>query len=198
MGTRRVQLKAVATLPYILIGYKTPTLKTVDNIEDAYALTLLAGILDGGRSARLSKRLIREKEIAASVSAGYSLYGQHESLFMFEATPNEGHSVEALEQAIDEEIKVLQTDLVTPQELARVKAQVMAGEVYKLDSVQSQAYLIGVLESVGLGWETMQEYEANVKAVTAEQVRLVAQKYLIADTKTVAVLTPVSTELTNK
>jgi len=198
MGTRRVQLKAVATLPYILIGYKTPTLKTVDNSEDAYALTLLAGILDGGRSARLSKRLIREKEIAASVSAGYSLYGQHESLFMFEATPNEGHSVEALEQAIDEEIKVLQTDLVTPQELARVKAQVMAGEVYKLDSVQSQAYLIGVLESVGLGWETMQEYEANVKAVTAEQVRLVAQKYLIADTKTVAVLTPVSTELTNK
>ena len=197
MGTRRVQLKAVATLPYLLIGYKTPTLNTVDNIEEAYALTLLAGILDGGRSSRLSKQLIREQEIAASVGAGYSLYGQHESLFMFEGTPNEGHSVEALEQAIDEEIKALQTELVTAQELARVKAQVVAGEVYKLDSVQRQAYLIGVLESVGLGWQTMQAYEANIKAVTAEQVRSVAQKYLIADTKTVAVLTPVSTASTD-
>lgn len=197
MGTRRVQLKAVATLPYLLIGYKTPTLNTVDNIEEAYALTLLAGILDGGRSSRLSKQLIREQEIAASVGAGYSLYGQHESLFMFEGTPNEGHSVEALEQAIDEEIKALQTELVTAKELARVKAQVVAGEVYKLDSVQRQAYLIGVLESVGLGWQTMQAYEANIKAVTAEQVRSVAQKYLIADTKTVAVLTPVSTASTD-
>jgi len=192
-----VQLKTVATLPYLLIGYKTPTLNTIDNIEEAYALTLLAGILDGGRSSRLSKQLIREQEIAASVGAGYSLYGQHESLFMFEGTPNEGHSVEALEQAIDEEIKALQTELVTAQELARVKAQVVAGEVYKLDSVQRQAYLIGVLESVGLGWQTMQAYEANIKAVTAEQVRSVAQKYLIADTKTVAVLTPVSTASTD-
>ena len=196
-GTRRVQLKTVATLPYLLIGYKTPTLNTIDNIEEAYALTLLAGILDGGGSSRLSKQLIREQEIAASVGAGYSLYGQHESLFMFEGTPNEGHSVEALEQAIDEEIKALQTELVTAQELARVKAQVVAGEVYKLDSVQRQAYLIGVLESVGLGWQTMQAYEANIKAVTAEQVRSVAQKYLIADTKTVAVLTPVSTASTD-
>ena len=106
-------------------------------------------------------------------------------------------SAKELEQAIDEEIKALQTELVTAQELARVKAQVVAGEVYKLDSVQRQAYLIGVLESVGLGWQTMQAYEANIKAVTAEQVRSVAQKYLIPDTKTVAVLTPVSTPSTD-
>jgi zinc protease len=197
IGTRRVELKAVAKLPYVLIGYKVPTLKTIENDAEAYALYILAGILDGGRSSRLSKHLIREQEIAASAGAGYSLYAQHESLFMFEGTPNKGHSVEELEQAIDTEIKSLQTELVSPEELARVKAQVVAGEVYKLDSVQGQAYLIGTLESVGLGWQVMKDYEAKVKAVTVEQIRSAAQKYLIADTKTVAVLIPVTIDATN-
>lgn len=197
IGTRRVELKAVAKLPYMLIGYKVPTLKTIENDEEAYALYILAGILDGGRSSRLSKHLIREQEIAASAGAGYSLYAQHESLFMFEGTPNKGHSVEELEQAIDREIKNLQTELVSSEELARVKAQVVAGEVYKLDSVQGQAYLIGTLESVGLGWQVMKDYEAKVKAVTVEQIRSAAQKYLIADTKTVAVLIPVTADATN-
>lgn len=190
-GTRRVEVKAIAKLPYVILGFKVPTLKTATDKTEAYALNILAGILDGGRSARLSKHLVREQEIAASAGAGYSLYSQHESLFMFEATPNTNYTTAALEQAIEAEIKKLQTELVTEQELARVKAQVVANEVYQLDSVQRQAYMIGSLESVGLGWQTLQTYAANVQAVTAEQVRAVAQKYLINDTKTVALLTPV-------
>jgi zinc protease len=63
--------------------------------------------------------------------------------------------------------------------------------------VQGQAYLIGTLESVGLGWQVMKDYEAKVKAVTVEQIRSAAQKYLIADTKTVAVLIPVTIDATN-
>ena len=190
-GSRRVEVKAIATLPYLMLGYKVPTLRTATDKTEAYALNILAGILDGGRSARLSKHLVREQEIAASAGAGYSLYSQHESLFMFEATPNTGSTVDQLEQALEVEIKKLQTELVTAEELARVKAQVVANEVYQLDSVQRQAYMIGSLESVGLGWQTMQTYAANVQSVTAEQVRAAAQKYLIDDTKTVALLTPV-------
>tara|TARA_X000000950_G_scaffold138157_1_gene171403 strand:+ start:3572 stop:4897 length:1326 start_codon:yes stop_codon:yes gene_type:complete len=190
-GSRRVEVKAIATLPYLMLGYKVPTLRTATDKTEAYALNILAGILDGGRSARLSKHLVREQEIAASAGAGYSLYSQHESLFMFEATPNTGSTVDQLEQALEVEIKKLQTELVSAEELARVKAQVVANEVYQLDSVQRQAYMIGSLESVGLGWQTMQTYAANVQSVTAEQVRAAAQKYLIDDTKTVALLTPV-------
>lgn len=190
-GARRVEVKAIAKLPYLMLGYKVPTLRTAPDKTEAYALNILAGILDGGRSARLSKHLVREQEIAASAGAGYSLYSQHESLFMFEATPNSGSTVDQLEQALEVEIKKLQTELVSAEELARVKAQVVANEVYQLDSVQRQAYMIGSLESVGLGWQTMQTYAANVQSVTAEQVRAAAQKYLIDDTKTVALLTPV-------
>ncbi len=190
VGERRIEVKAVAKLPYILIGYKTPVLNTVENASDVYALNILAGILDGGRSSRLSKNLVREQEIAASAGAGYDLYSARSNMFLFDGTPNAANTIDELELAIQGEIEKLQTELVSEQELNRVKAQVVASEVYQQDSVQRQAYLIGSLETVGLGWRVMNEYADNIQKITAEQVRDVAKKYLIDEHKTVAVLTP--------
>ena len=190
VGTRRVEVKAVAKLPYMIIGYKVPTLKTIKDSREAYALNILSGILDGGRSSRLSKHLVREQEVAASAGAGYDLYSARNSMFLFDGTPNAENTLEELEQAIYQEIEKLQTELVSERELKRVKAQVVAGEVYQQDSVQRQAYIIGSLETVGLGWKTMNEYADNIQKITAEDVREVAKKYLIEDFKTVAYLTP--------
>ena len=50
--------------------------------------------------------------------------------------------------------------------------------------------MIGSLETVGLGWEKMNEYADNIQKITAEDVREVAKKYLIDEQKTVAILTP--------
>jgi len=61
-GPRRVSVRAVAKLPYLMLGYKVPSLATAEHDWEPYALSVLAGVLDGGRSARLSKRLVREKE----------------------------------------------------------------------------------------------------------------------------------------
>ena len=190
IGERRVEVKAVARLPYMIMGYKAPVLNTAKDRHEAYALNVLAGILDGGRSSRLSKHLVREQEIAASVGAGYDLYAAQSSMFLFSGTPNAGHSLTELEQAIDKEIERLKNDLVTEQELKRVKAQVVASEVYQQDSVQRQAYLIGALETVGLGWQVINSYAENINKVSAEDVRDVAKKYLVEDQKTVAILTP--------
>ncbi len=190
VGERRIEVKAVAKLPYILIGYKTPVLNTADNVSEVYALNILAGILDGGRSSRLSKNLVREQEIAASAGAGYDLYSARSNMFLFDGTPNADNTIDELELAIQGEIEKLKTELVSEQELNRVKAQVVASEVYQQDSVQRQAYLIGSLETVGLGWQTMNEYAENIQNITAEQVRDVAKKYLINEHKTVAILTP--------
>ena len=98
--------------------------------------------------------------------------------------------MEALEQALLAEIEQLKTNPVGPEELARVQAQVVASKVYELDSVFYQAMQIGSLETVGLDWRLLDEYVDRIKAVTPEQVRLVARKYLTADNMTVAVLDP--------
>ena len=189
-GERRIEVKAAAKLPYILIGYKVPSLVTIEDEREAYALHILAGILDGGRSSRFSKNLVREQEIATSAGAGYHIYAERDSLFLFDGTPNSEHTAKQLEQAIANEILKLQTELVSLEELDRVKAQVIASEVYQQDSIQSQASTIGALESVGLGWQTMEVYADKVQEVTPEDVRNVAQKYLIDQAKTVAELIP--------
>jgi len=190
VGERRVEVKAVAKLPYIILGYKVPSLNTIEDKREAYALNVLAGILDGGRSSRLSKNLVRGQEIAASAGAGYSLYSARNNMFLFDGTPNANKTLAELEQAIANEIQKLKNELVSERELKRVKAQVVASEIYQQDSIQRQAYIIGSLETVGLGWETMNSYAENVQAVTAEDIQAVANKYFINDHKTVAYLTP--------
>ena len=198
VGERRIEVKAVAKLPYILIGYKTPVLKTANDISEVYALNILAGVLDGGRSSRLSKHLVREQEIAAHAGAGYDFYSARSNMFLFDGTPNAENTIDELELAIQGEIEKLQTELVSEEELNRVKAQVVASEVYQQDSVQRQAYLIGSLETVGLGWQTMEEYAEKIQSITAEQVRDVAKKYLIDEHKTVAILTPLERKLSGQ
>ncbi len=193
-GTRRVTVKAIAKLPYLMLGYKVPSLATAEHDWEPYALSVLAGVLDGGRSARLSKRLVREKELVASAGSGYNIYARYPTLFLFDATPAAAHSVAEVEQALYTEINDLQENLVDEKELARVKAQVIASEVYQQDSVQRQATVIGILETVGLGWQVMNEYSTRINAVTAEQIQQVARKYLVDQGLTVAKLEPLANE----
>ena len=190
LGVRKVKVKVPAKLPSVLMGYKVPVLKTAEQESEAYALEVLAGVLDGGSSARLSSGLVRGKQIAVAAGAGYSLTTRLQNLFELEATPAEGKTVADLETALKDEITKLQTDLVTNDELQRIKAQVLAGDVYQRDSNFYQAMQLGMLETVGLGWQKADEYVAKVNQVTAEQVRDVARKYLIEDHLSVAYLDP--------
>ena len=191
-GPRRVTVKAVAKLPYIMLGYKVPSLANARQDWEPYALSVLSGVLDGGRSARLSKRLVREMELVASAGAGYNMLARYPTLFLFEATPAVDHTAEEVEQALYAQIGELQETLVSDRELARVKAQVIAGEVYQQDQIRGQAGLIGRLEAAGLGWRLMHEYRERIDAVTAEQVREVARVYLVEEGLTVGILEPQS------
>jgi zinc protease len=85
-------------------------------------------------------------------------------------------------------------DGVTEEELARVKAQVVAGHVFQLDSMFFQAMQIGQLESIGLSHRDIDTILKKLQAVTAEQVREVAKKYLKDDSLTIAVLDPQTIE----
>jgi len=62
--------------------------------------------------------------------------------------------------------------------------------VYQRDSMFYQAMQIGMLESTGLSWRDLDEFPKRLQAVTAEQVKAVANKYLVDDQLTVAVLDP--------
>ena len=190
LGVRKITVKVPAKLPSILMGYKVPVLKTASNEEEVYALEVLAGVLDGGNSARLTSTLVRGKQIAVAASAGYGMTSRLSDMFELEATPAKGKTVLDLEVALKAEINKLQHHLISTEELQRIKAQVLASDTFQKDSSFYQAMEIGTLETAGLGWQKAGEYVTKINQVTAEQVRDVAQKYLIEDHLSIAYLEP--------
>lgn len=190
-GERRIKIKVPAKLPYLVFGYKVPSLKTAEKDWEPYALEVLAGILSGGDSARLPRQLVRKQQVAASIDTGYDLITRQSGLFIFDAIPSAKFSVDDVEKAIYKQIDLLKTTLVTEKELNRIKAQVVASDVYEKDSVFYQAMVLGQLETVGLPWSTANDYVAKVRAVTPEQIQQVVKKYFVDSQKTVAVLEPV-------
>ncbi len=190
LGERRIHVRLPAKLPYFMMGYAVPSLMNIEDPKEAYALEVLASVLDGGDSARLPRELMRGSEVAASAGAGYDLSSRLRTLFLFDGVPSNGKSVTDLQNAIEVQIARVQNELVAPEELERIKAQVMAAKVFERDSMFYQAMQIGMLETIGLGWPRMDEYLDGVRAVTAEEVRAVAQKYLQPSKRTIAVLDP--------
>jgi zinc protease len=172
------------------MNYHAPVIRDPAQDWKPYALQILAGVLDGNESARLNKHLVREQQVASGAGAGYHATSRGPSLFTLEATPSEGRTVEDVETALRLEIAQLIRDGVSGEELRRVKTQVTAGEVYKLDSLFYQAMQIGQMESVGLGHQALPLMLEKLQTVTAEQVQQVAEEYLQDDNLTVAVLDP--------
>jgi zinc protease len=199
MGERRLVVKAPGKLPYLAMGFHTPTLvgsellskPTAEQDWEPYALDVLAGVLSGNDSARLNQKLVRETSIALDVGAGYDSTSRgRESLFELVATPGDGKTVADVEAALIEQIELIKTGGVTQQELDRVKAAVIAADVYQRDSMFYQAMQIGQLETMNYSWRLLKEYPEKLKAVTSEQIQAVAKKYLIKDNMTVATLDP--------
>jgi zinc protease len=162
----------------------------VEADREPYALEVLAGVLDGNDAARLAKSLVRNQKIAQSAGAGYDGTVRGEASFILDGQPAEGHAVAELEAALRAEVQRIADEGVTAEELARIKTQIIAGEVYKRDSMMAQAMEIGQFEASGHNWRDYDKLLDKLRAVTSEEVQAAAKKYFGDDTLTVAVLDP--------
>jgi len=118
------------------------------------------------------------------------LWGRGPKLFSMGATPAPGKTVEQVEAALRAQVQRIARDGVTEVELARVKTQWVAGEVYKLDSVFNQARELGNHWVLGLPLDAGERLIERLRGVTAQQVQAVAGRYFGDDQLTVAVLRP--------
>jgi zinc protease len=125
-GIKRLQVKAPAQMPYLVMGYHAPVLHDANADWEPYALEMLVGVLDGNESARLNKELVRDQQIASSINAEYDATGRGPGMFFLSGTPSEGRSVAELEGALRNEIKRLISAGVTEKELRRVRAHVVS------------------------------------------------------------------------
>jgi zinc protease len=191
-GERRLTVTLNADVPSLLMGFNVPVVRTAKVAWEPYALAMLAGVLDGGNSARFATRLIRGQEIATGAGAGYDAFSRGDSIFTISGTPNiERHvSVQKLEAALWHEIENIKKTPPSEKELARIKAQVISDLVYTRDSIADQASMIGSLESVGLTWRLMDQQLELLSAITPAQIQQVAKKYLVRERLTTAILNP--------
>ena len=189
-GVRRVTVKAPADLPVLVMAYKVPVLRDVEQDVEPYALEMLSAILDGHDAARFSRRLIREQRLAVNANAGYDPTSRGPALFYLLGSPSEGRTRAELEAGFRAEIARIVAEGVAPEELARARAQLVANQIYKLDSMFAQAMEIGQLEMADIPYAAEKRIIQKLQAVTAEAVRDVARRYFVDDRLTVAELDP--------
>ncbi len=170
---------------YLITGYKVPSINN-ENIEkwECYALSVLSGILSSGQNSRLQKVLIKEKKIASYADSGYSMFSRQDPLLMIDVNPMVGVGIDLIENELQNLIEDLQTNLVNKKELDRIKAQVLATEIYQRDSIDYQARILGMIKTSVGSIKVIDEYTSNINAITAQQVREVAKKYLVENLKT--------------
>ena len=172
------------------MAYKVPVLRDVERDVDPYALEMLSAILDGHEAARFSRRLVREQRLAVSAGAGYDATARGPGLLYLQGSPSAGRTRAELEAGFRAEIARIAREGVGDDELARARAQLVAGEVYKRDSMFAQAMEIGQLEAAGIPYRQDQRLIEKLQAVTAGQVQAVVKRYLVDDGLTVAELDP--------
>jgi zinc protease len=127
---RRQVVQARVELPRVSMAWITPAIFDPGDAEADIAAT----ILGSGRSSRLYKRLVYERQIAQNVVAyQYSL--TLGSIFQVQATARKGHTAAELEQAIDEELAALRAAPPTPQEIERARNMIETSVVSGLEQV---------------------------------------------------------------
>jgi zinc protease len=184
-GEKRVYVKKEAELPYIAAAYKVPNIMH----EDGYALDVLESILSGGKSSRLYKSLVYEKQLAISAWASYKGMYTDPNLFYIAATASHGKTIGDVEKALLQEIEDIRKNPPSEREVQKAKNQTEASFIMGQDSIYMQARTIGTFEMIG-GWRMIDKYLEGIRKVSPEDVRRVAEKYLVDDRKTTGILVP--------
>jgi predicted Zn-dependent peptidase len=180
-GEKRVMVASPAQ-PFLVIAYKRPDQYSKDNA----ALDVLEQILSGGRTSIIYKEMVRDKKIALG-AASYATYpgGKYPGLFLFFVVPNSGHTVDEMEKSVYEIVDRVKKDKPDAAALQRVKTNLRAALIQKLDSNSGLAAELASYQAGYGDWRKLFTELDEYNQVTADDVQRVAQKYLLENARTV-------------
>ena len=157
--------------------YVVPSSATAAAGESA-ALDVLAQLMGSGANSYLYRALVIDKQLAISAGAGYSGTALDPTQFQISVSPKPGVEFSQVEQAIEAVIADLQQNPPRAEDLERVKTQLIAEAIYAQDNQATMARWYGGALTSGLSIEDIRSWPERIRAVTANQVRDVAQKWL--------------------
>jgi zinc protease len=190
IAARRVTLNDPrAGIDLLQRGYLVPSYGKAQGNEAA-AIEVLTDILGGGVSSRLSKALVISGKIAQEAGAFYSGDEMDYGKLIVYAAASPGGDMERIEAAVDQVIAGISRNGVTADELALAKKRLRAEIVYAADSQSRLARLFGTALSTGSSIEDVLGYSDRLSAVTAEEVKAAAEKYLRLERSVTGIMLP--------
>lgn len=182
-GEKRITVEFDAE-PRLAVAFHKPTLPA----RDDYVFDVLGQILTRGRTSRLYRSLVLEKQLATSV-ASYSAPGyRYPNLYLVRAVPRYPHTVSEIEEALYDELARMAREPVSEQELERVRNRLRLDHLRSLQQNDGLARMLSFYQSVSGDWRYLVDYEKQIASVTAEDIQRVAATYLVPRNRTVAVL----------
>jgi zinc protease len=157
--------------------YLVPS-STTSAAGESAALDVLAQLMGGGSNSYLYRALVVERPLAVSAGAGYQGTSLDPSQFSISVSPKPGVEFSQIEQAIDGVISDMIQNPARPEDLERVKTQLIAEAIYAQDNQATLARWYGGALTTGLGIDDIRSWPDRIRAVTAQQVRDAAQKWL--------------------
>ena len=183
-GERRVYVqKASVTTPNIMMAYHVPNSRH----PDFYALELLNDILATGKSSRLYRALVNEQQIASDVFA-YFPKSLDANLFYLYGVAARDIKAGILEKALIKEVNNIIRQGVSAQELQKVKNRKLVDFYRNMSTINGKSDAIGTYELYFDDYRKLFLAPKEYNKVTADDIRRVAQTYLVKANRTVGVL----------
>ena len=182
-GERRFRLRKPGDTRHVLVAWKNQAVAH----PDSHALDLLGLVFGHGHTSRLHQALV-ERGIAVEADAANETAHDPFLLVAF-ATAAPDRALAEVEAAILREADRLRTEPISELDLRRAKKQIEAAFFYARDSVQNLSQQLGYYETIA-SWRYLEEYPDRIRAVTAEDVRRVAEAHLVEEARTVGWFDP--------
>jgi predicted Zn-dependent peptidase len=181
-GERRISVEYDAN-PEMVIGWHEPAGGAVDK----EVFDIVASLLSRGRTSRLYKSLVEDKQLATSVWAS-SDFSRFPDLFTIWATPKAPHTLDEVEKAIYDEVDKLQKDGPSKWELDRTRNQIEADYVRGMQSNLGMAFRLEDMQALTGDWSYITKLKDLREKVTGDDVTRILNKYFTKDNRTVAYL----------
>jgi zinc protease len=185
-GERQVTLLHAANLPAFSEGFLTPN---YENANDAFALEVASELLGDGKSSRLYKDLVIDKQMVVDVDVEYDMTSFDPNLFWIAAQMRPGVKAGDVMAEVDSQLDIIGKHSASPDELQKAKNLEEASFVFGQDSIFREAQLLGVYQMLG-DYHLVDQYLGQIDKVTAADVQRVIKQYLVKPNRTVGVLVP--------
>jgi zinc protease len=177
---RRVTIEESWPLPAVVVAHHI----IYDGHPDSYPLHIVGKVLSDGQSARVTKSLVYDKQIAASAFASGNIQ-EDPSLFYAVAIVQPGHTTAEAEKALIEELERLKREPITPRELQRAKNQFARDYIIGRESIQEKALHLAHGAVIHNDITTADGEFDIFQNVTAADVQRVARTYFTAENRLV-------------